>query len=180
MGNTVRDVWQGEKSLESQFRVFKRLPSASRTIVYETLCASVCEKIFIRIDRPEDCDKIKQEEACWKRQRMGHVISGSGRQWRNSHARVEKNNKVVGLQNDTSTIYLAIRTIAMKRRVQSPLTDFALVAWLMVSLITRSRNNHDTPGDRRMFSQAIDSIGGSLVPRQVARVHCTLILPHEF
>lgn len=47
------------------------------------------------------------------------------------------------IAKDTSTIYLAIRTIAMKRRVQRPMTGFALVALLMVSLITRSRNNHD-------------------------------------
>ena len=52
------------------------------------------------------------------------------------------------IAKDTSTIYLAIRTIAMKRRVQRPVTGFALVALLMVSLITRSRNNHDDdPGN---------------------------------
>lgn len=54
--------------------------------------------------------------------------------------------QICWIATDTSTIYLAIRTIAMKRRVQRPLTGFALVALLMVSLITRSRNNHGISG----------------------------------
>lgn len=38
---------------------------------------------------------------------------------------------------DTSTINLAIWTIAMKRRVQAPLANFALEACLMVALVIR-------------------------------------------
>lgn len=39
--------------------------------------------------------------------------------------------------DDTSTIYLTVRTIAMKRRVQRPVANFALVACLMESLVIR-------------------------------------------
>lgn len=40
---------------------------------------------------------------------------------------------------DTSTVYLAVGTIAMKRRVQSAATQFAFEAQFMVSLIIRTR-----------------------------------------
>lgn len=87
-----------------------------------------------------------------------------------------KNSRLLGLQNDTSTIYLAIRTIAMKRRVQRPVTDFALVAWLMESLITRSRNNHDAPGDRRIVLRQSIRLGDPWCRDTFFTVRRTLIL----
>lgn len=52
-----------------------------------------------------------------------------------------RGGKVVDSLNykNTSTVYLAVGTIAMKRRIQSPVTRFAFEALFMVSLITRTR-----------------------------------------
>lgn len=64
---------------------------------------------------------------------------------------------------DTSTVYLAVRTIAMKRRVQSAATQFAFEAQFMVSLITRMRI--DQNGDLLESDETL--IGTVLVLRRI-------------
>lgn len=68
---------------------------------------------------------------------------------------------------DTSTVYLAVGTIAMKRRVQSSATYFALEAQFMVSLITRTRI--DQNGGLAEFDETlIGTILGAATNRRIS------------
>jgi len=69
----------------------------------------------------------------------GYLCNKSNKESKNG--KTIRGGKVIESLNykNTSTVYLAVGTIAMKRRIQSPVTRFAFEALFMVSLITRTR-----------------------------------------